>query len=337
MSERTKKFLKAQWDTLITAVVALVLALLSAVNVLGDRPIRAAILAVLALLCVTIVKDRMARAADAVHVQEILARTHSIDDQLRLVTDVKAVPPRHIGRQFAVAWASATRWRFKGGTGTYLRAKTLPELARRPGARVSDVWIEVIAPDDVGVCETYGNHRRQQPWRSSSSDWSSTVGGQIAPWSTRDVRIEAYATVIAAIWYSAHTRATAHLALSATMSTFRFDLWDEFVMITNEDPLGRGMMITKGSSFFASIERELRTSFDQAREIDVRTVQLPRQQITADDVRRALTSLDGLRRDDAFLTNDVCDEIALKAISEEHAQDLGVVRGGAKDPYPVDR
>jgi hypothetical protein len=193
-------------------------------------------------------------------------------------------------------------------------------------------WIEILAPDDIGVCEAYGNHRRQQPWRSPSA-----APDHIEPWSTNQVRIEAYATIIAAVWYTVHTRVRAHIALSSTMSTFRYDLSDDFVIITNEDPLGRALLVTKKSSFFANIERELITSFDQAREIDIRTARLPRHKMAPDDVRRMLASLNGLEADDGFLTSEVCAEIALKAISEDHAQELGFVRGGAQDPYPLDR
>lgn len=342
MSERTKQFLKAQWDTLATLAAAVVLAVLSGLDVIDGQAISASTLAVLALLCGTIVKDRQARAADSVEAHEILAIAHSVDDRLRFASDVEAVAPPNIGRRFADAWGSATRWRFKGGTGTYLRAKNLPGISRQVGPAVPDVWIEVIAPDDVPVCETYGNHRRQQPWRSPSTDGltpprSATATDLIEPWSTSQVRIEAYATIIAAIWFTLHTRVRAHIALSSTMSTFRYDLSDDFVIITNEDPLGRALMVRRTSSFFASIERELITSFDQARQIDISTARLPRHRITPDDVRRVLRSLSGLEADESFLTSEVCAEIASKAISEDHAQELGFERGGATDPYPLDR
>jgi len=206
-------------------------------------------------------------------------------------------------------------------------AQTVPGLVRH--SRPADVSIEIIAPDDTDVCKRYGYHRSRPKSQTSDDDGSMK-------WAPNEVRIEAYATIIAAIWYTQHTTIRAHVALSSAMSSLRYDLCDDFVIVTDDGPDSRALSIDGESGYFSTVEQELRFSFEQARTLTIAGTHISRD-IAPDDVRRALSGLKGLRHDDAFLTNDVCSLIARRAISEEHAVELGFDSGGAKNPYPQER
>jgi len=321
------QFLKAQWDAVLALFAAIAVTVLSATNTIDDPEVPEYTLGVLTLLCITIVKDRHARSTDVGWGRRVLDSLASIETRQRSAEEVTGLTPPTIGRELAGAWKTATRWRFKGGTGTYLRAQTLPGLVRH--SRPADVSIEIIAPDDTDVCKRYGYHRSRPKSQTSDDDGSMK-------WAPNEVRIEAYATIIAAIWYTQHTTIRAHVALSSAMSSLRYDLCDDFVIVTDDGPDSRALSIDGESGYFSTVEQELRFSFEQARTLTIAGTHISRD-IAPDDVRRALSGLKGLRHDDAFLTNDVCSLIARRAISEEHAVELGFDSGGAKNPYPQER
>lgn len=318
--------LRAQADTLTLLLLAVVVTALSLLDWIDPEDVSTWTLAVLALLCFTIVKDRHTRSTDADQAKQIQTTLVSLDNRLSVDDEMGAVAPEGIASWFAAAWLRTAWWRFKGGTGTYLRAQTLPGLARTQ--TTVEVWAEILPPDDIEVCNRYGAQRRKARLRQ-------TPLGGAASWGNDDVRIESYATIVAAIWYTEHTSVRVHVALMPTMSTIRLDMCDDSVLVTNEYPDSRGLAIkdTDGG-FFASSKRELEVSFEQARQLDLRGGSLPRQEISGDDVRAALKTVGGLEDDDAFLTGARCAEIALKAISKDHAASLGVAQGGAVDPYP---
>lgn len=322
-------FVKAQWDTLIALFLAIVVTALSLLDRIDAADVSKWTLAVLALLAITLVKDRQARMRDVGETADIRKTLVALDERLSGADEVQAVAPDAIGRWFGDAIPATTRWRFKGGTGTYLRAQTLPRLALDNQQRV-EVWAEIVAPDDERVCERYGAHRR----RGASGP---TPAGVEEAWQTKEVRIQSYATVVAAIWYSEHMRVRVNVALTSTMSTIRQDMCDTSLLVTNEYARARGLAVVRvgGGGFFESSRRELEASFDQARLVDLRNLRLPRHEISGDDVLRVLKRVGNLQHDDAFLSGAVCTEIALMAISKEHAARLGVKHGGAEDPYPA--
>jgi hypothetical protein len=216
-------------------------------------------------------------------------------------------------------------WKFKGGTGTYLRAETLPRLAlsKVPGLR--KVWIEIIDPGHLDACKAYSNYRRQMLSQYSTHDRED--------WSLRRVRIESYATIVAALWYTSHHNMTINLALSSTATSFRYDMSSEFIMVTNEHKASTALRTDINSNLYDRYNDELKLSFDQAREVDLTEATITHR-FSGLDVLRALRDLTSVQSSDGFLTDTTCDEIAAKAISEAHAAALGQPRGGARNPYP---
>lgn len=325
MSGRIRHFVKTQADTSFALVAAAGLALLSVLDKIPAEDLSAATLGVLAVVSFTIVKDRLVRADDAKQVAKILDRVTS----LREVGDFIVVSANDIGPRLEKSWETTRQWRFKGGTGTYLRAETLPGLALRPTRQNAEAWVEVLAPDDEAVCERYGVHRS----RGTKGTTSNGTNG----WGSDQVRIQSYATIVAAIWYTQHFNLRVNVALTTAISTLRYDLSDTFVMVTREDPDARALSIRGNSSYFASTEREMQMSFSEGRPLDIQHARrLPRNRIPADEVRAVLRNLKGLKSDDGFLdSQEVCEKIAGRAISKEHARGLGIDHGDAVNPYPI--
>jgi len=181
-------------------------------DILGTTAISAAILLTLALLATTLLRDRQ-------------LATHALRD----VTTVRILTGGDVGQALEEARRLTDQWMFKGGTGTFLRAVTLPrcvEIARRE-RRPLRFQIEVIDPSNEEVCTTYTRFRRSL---------STRPDGTGEPWTPERTRKESYATVLAACWYlQRFAWLSIEMGLSATMSTFRWDLSTRCVIITQED------------------------------------------------------------------------------------------------------
>jgi hypothetical protein len=161
------------------------------------------------------------------------------------------------------------QWIFKGGTGTYLRAVTLPrciENAQRE-RRPLRVQIEVINPTDEEVCTAYTRFRRSL---------STKPDGTGETWTLDRTRKESFATILAACWYlQRFTFLSIDVGLSANMSTFRWDLSSRCVIMTTEDPASPSLMFEKPSPHYRSYSRELASSFSQTHRVALdRAIQL---------------------------------------------------------------
>lgn len=339
MTNRTRSLLARQWDTLLGLAAALVLSILSTLDVVGGDPVAASTLAVLTLIGIALVKDREAREAWRESSIVLTKKVRSLERQIRTIDErmrsgIHVLAASDINAELERTAALTSFWRFKGGTGTYLRAETLPRLAERRGAR-REVWIEIVDPTDIDVCQRYAGYRRRLENPRSLGDRE--------PWSLPRVRVEAYATVIAAVWFSQHRNLRIHLALTSHMSILRYDMSSFSIVMTNEESPW-ALKVAAETPTYDCYYDELSQSFDQARPVDVDGVSpLPRNQISDEDVGRTLEQL-GLMApctDDARVTSpeeisrwaQMLSAIALHAISEPHANQLGFAAGGARNPY----
>ncbi|WP_240197085.1 hypothetical protein [Nonomuraea lactucae] len=270
---------------------AIALALAIVVGVLGVMPdevfgpkgaevqsqlVSAATLLILALVATALLRDRArqapvertitsgaladlpARLTRLDEIDTLVAGTRKALDALQLVRVLGS--RQEIAQAHAEARKDTTRWSFKGGTGTYMRAVTLPECvaAARRVKRHLTVRIEVIDPTDAEVCETYAHYRR------SLSDAPDGTG---ETWTTDRVRKESYATILTAFWHrQRYGLLDIGVGLSATMTTFRWDLSATRLIMTVEDP-NRAMTALAGTFYYENCDTELRLSFEQARRV----------------------------------------------------------------------
>ncbi|MFI9590953.1 hypothetical protein [Nonomuraea sp. NPDC052265] len=266
--------------------IALLLAVV--VGVLGIMPdkvvptdvqtqlVNAATLVIMALVATALLRDRVRQApveetitsgalaqlpvrlSRLEEIETLVHGTRKALDALQLVRVLGS--KQEIAQMHAEARQDTTRWSFKGGTGTYLRAVTLPECvaAARRDKRHLVVRVEVIDPSNVEVCETYAHYRR------SLSDSPDATG---ETWTTDRVRKESYATILAAFWYrQRYGLLDIEVGLSASMTTFRWDLSATRLIMTVEDP-NRAMTALAGTFYYENCDTELRLSFEQARRV----------------------------------------------------------------------
>ena len=154
-------------------------------------------------------------------------------------------------------------WIFKGGTGTFIRAFTLPECTEnsRIARRQLQVQLEIIDPENATACEVYARFRR------------SLITGRADPWSADRTRNESYATILAASWYRKHNDfLTIRVGLSSTMTTCRWDMAASRVIVTREDPTAPALMAYHGKLYYSWCETELNSSFGQSRKLPIESV-----------------------------------------------------------------
>ncbi|GAA3233458.1 hypothetical protein [Actinocorallia longicatena] len=309
------------------AAIALLLAVVVAAISLGDpgsKVVASATLLVLGLLAAGILRDRARRGPVEEEVRDALGRIAVLPERLdqiarfELLVDrtrqkldessaVQILTGSEVAPVLAEARGGTDRWIYKGGTGTYIRAVTLPECvaAARRERRALLFRLEIIDPSDEEVCDVYARFRRSV---------GETVDG-IEPWTLERTRKESYATILAACWHRERFRLLdIDIGLASTMTTFRWDLSSSCVVITREDPNGPALKIDRGKFYYDWCSTELLASLDQARRVPIeqaRSAPLS-DEPTVEEVRRLFQSL-GLPLPRGFTDRDVAD-ITLRAL-----------------------
>lgn len=237
-------WLRNNVDGFLALVIAVVVGILEVLDVAQDQQVSAAVLLTLALLATTLLRDRRLAA--------------------KVVADSSAVRLVHgpeVGRVHGDAHRETEQWMFKGGTGTYLRAVTIKQCVdnARKAKRPMRMQVEIIDPTDEPLCQRYAQYR------SSLTPGPDRTGDL---WTPDRTRKEAFATILAACWY--HQRyAFLHIevALSTVMSTFRWDVSSQWVIMTQEDPAAPAMLFERTKPHYRAYSRELMASFVQARQV----------------------------------------------------------------------
>ena len=323
------------------AVIALVLAVVVAVIGIGVKlPNEAeitnsAILAVIGLLATSVLRDRGRRIPVEAEVRDTLRASSTTLDDLsgRLThieefetvlsdakraldesTVVRVIGGAEVAQVLEEARRDTDRWFFKGGTGTYIRARTLPECvaAARRDRRTLLVRLEILDPSNVEVCEAYARHRR------SVSEGPDATG---EPWTLDRTRKEAYATILASCWYKQRfAMLDIDIGLSRTMTTLRYDLAASRIVVTRDDPRGEALVIDSDKFYYSWVSAELQTSLDQARRVPVEQARLaPLDDEPTVEEARKLFEVIGIDLAQGYTDRDVI-EIIRKALR-------------AKDPY----
>jgi hypothetical protein len=317
-------------DGAVALLLALGVAVLGLLNVVDQFMVESATLLILALLAEVVVRERWQRGRVEHEIRDGLAETTAVLRSLRepldelteagqVVTQARAALAKlsmvqvlngtDVREALADARAHTDRWHFKGGTGTYLRAVTLPECienARRRKGRLQ-VRLEILDPTDEAVCQRYADFRT-----ALSSDRPDGTGER---WTVDRARKESFATVLAACWYRQRNGLLdLELRLSPVMSTFRYDLSSGCIVLTQEDPSAPALRIDEGTFYYERWRTELMASLEQARAVPIgtdRQVRLsPRPSV--DETRRLFESV-GTPLPRSFTDRDVTD-IVQKAI-----------------------
>jgi hypothetical protein len=256
------------------------------------------ILPVLALLAFVWIRDRnrQARVAD-----QIAAVARTTDGMWRLLASgdsVKSLNGAAITRLLAEARAGSDMWLFKGGTGTYIRAVTLPECierARRTRSKMRFL-LELLDPTNEPLCASY-----PQLHRNLSDD-----GAEEQRWTSLGTRMDVYSTILAACWYRQHNSQLLELkiGLSETISLFRCDLTSHNLVITQRGPEFPGLAIPRTSPHYNPWYVELENSLNQTRLLEVDKAPPLSAQPTVAETRELFAGL-GIPLTEEFKDSDV--------------------------------
>ena len=317
-------------DSVLALVLAIGVGILTLADIVGPNDVSGAILLTLGLVATSSLRNR-AREEEMdkklhhvlVSAQDMLTALparlddleHTVEGTRRALTESSFIRFLHgaeVGAALEEARRNTDRWTFKGGTGTYLRAVTLPEcveIARRK-KHTLHVQLEVIDPANEKLCASYAQFRR------SLSDQPDAIG---EIWTVDRTRKESYATVLAACWYSQrYSFLTVEVGLSPVMSTFRWDMTPHRLIITQEDPQFPAMMLEPGKYYYEIYTRELMASLRQCRQIPVSrldNIELS-DEPTVDEARKLFTDI-GLPLPPSFTDRNVA-EIIGKALQAKN-------------------
>ncbi|MEV5429467.1 hypothetical protein [Streptomyces sp. NPDC052701] len=291
-------------DGVVAIAVALVIGLLDVFDEdFKPNIVSGATLLVLAALVYGSLTERRRRMAD------IRSATEGTSRAIEDLAMVRTLSGAEVGLAHEQARRTTARWVFKGGTGTYLRAVTLPEcvLEAQRQRRSLSMKIDIINPADERVCEAYARFRRTFGDRPG--------GGGFPEWTTERTRKESYATVVAAVWHRQRLDTLEiDVHLSSVAPALRFDLSDSCLIITQDDPRRVALYVERGRPLYDYYVTELHQSREQAVRLVLREATPLSDEPTVDEVRRLLDRL-GLPLPASFTDRDVGDIIdkALRA------------------------
>jgi len=323
---RLLTWLNKYGDSGLALVLALGVGVLALADIAGTNDVNGAILLTLGLVATASLRNRAREEEMDTQIRDVLRNTRdllstmparlddletTVEGTRRALSESSYVRVLHgseVGDALEEARRRTDRWVFKGGTGTFVRAVTLPECieqARRK-KHVLHVELEIIDPANEKLCAAYAQFRR------SLSDQPDATG---EIWTVDRTRKESYATVLAACWYrQRYTFVTIEVGLSSVMTTFRWDMTPHQLIITQEDPQFPAMMLEPGKYYYEIYSRELMASLRQARRVPIgrmEHIELS-DEPTVEETRRLFADLD-LPLPQAFTDRNVA-EIIRKAL-----------------------
>jgi hypothetical protein len=311
-------------DGIIALVVAAVVA---GLDVFSDIPAdtkSSGVLLVLGVLAVAILRDRyrkddlehqmrdeVRRASDIPPTLAALAATvATVRSTLDGVSMVRVLTWPEVTAALADARQTTDRWFFRGGTGTYIRARTLPDCVAnaRRDRRGLQVRLEIIDPTNEVVCATYARFR-------------ASLAGE-RDWTTERTQREAYATIVACCWHrQRYELLDIKIGLSQVMPTLRWDLSASSLLITHVNPRKQALFVERGKHLYEYFDTELRKSLEQARPVpldEVRHIELS-DVPTLDEVRKLFVGLH-MPLPSSFTDRDLSD-IIRRALNAENRYD----------------
>jgi hypothetical protein len=158
--------------------------------------------------------------------------------------------------------------------------------AARTSRRALVFRIEIINPTNEQACKRYESFRRSV---------SSEPDGTGDTWYQGRTRLESFATVLAACWNrQQYQPLDIRVGLTNVVSTLRYDMSSEYLIITQEDSKFPGLLVPRGNLLFDACGVELHNSFEQALPVPLeRTDRLPiSDDPTANEVNKLLENLD---------------------------------------------
>jgi hypothetical protein len=306
-------------DVVIALLVAALVSVLGLADAVPSRILSSAVVLTLAALASVMLNDRVRRKAGEEQVRDEVAKANSAIAELPMKlaerTALKTLTGAEIGSALEEARQSTDRWVFKGATGTFVRLVTLPKCVEdaRRNRRTLMVRLEILDPTDIQLCERYVRL------------YQSLADSRDAPenrWTAEETRLELFATILAACWYHVKFRLLdVELALSSSVTTFRWELSSSSMIMTQRGPRFPALMVDSHHPYYDCWSAELRVSHQQARRVPIEKSfdALLGPEPTVAETRDLFIKLD-LKLPDEYDDRNVT-EIITKALHDENRQD----------------
>lgn len=170
-------------------------------------------------------------------------------------TGLIEIAPRKITHEFDKLLDVATRWRYKGNFGRYLRGRVLPALAGRQNVHVSAC---IIDPANLNLCEKHAKYRSQINAIDKGRRYDSD-----------QVAVEILATIVISAWYVKNRRVSVDIYLSPAFDPVRIDSNDQAMILTVEDRRSPALKVTKKHFTYETFELQMEYARNQARKISL--------------------------------------------------------------------
>lgn len=173
---------------------------------------------------------------------------------------MKVIEPKEISPLLQSSAKTSRSWIFKGAAGRYTRAVTLPlmaEAARHEGLG-RDIKIFLINPNNEHICNEYSIYRK------------SLKSGKKDKWDLEKVITDVIATIVyTMIIKHKEPLLRIEIYLLDNFSTFRYDISDEYAVITKEDKQVSALKADAGTYYYSSYIDELRLNERQGKKVNI--------------------------------------------------------------------
>lgn len=256
---RVWKMLTAYVDVAVAFVLAIVILTLDIGGIASAKVVQSATMATLAVVSIVLLRDR---ARGDTRGAEILKSMDALQKQM----DVRVISGTECNRVLTDARRDTDRWVFRGGTGAYIRAVTLPECvsAARPRRRRLEFRLEILDPMKPDLCHEYVRLHQRLAVSQDSPEQS---------WTVDETRRELFATILAACWHQQrYELLDIDVRLSSAYSLLRYEMSTSCLIFTQRGPEFPAMVINSGTPAYLSWESELHVSFQQAKRLPLQSV-----------------------------------------------------------------
>ena len=170
-------------------------------------------------------------------------------------TGLYQIEPHRLSAEFEILLADASRWRYTGNFGRYLRGKVLPSLAGRPNIQVS---VSVIDPQERKLCQSHAEYRNS----INRIDKGRLYDADVAA-------LEVVVTILHCAWYAANRDVSIDLFLLSMFDPLRIDANDNAMILTVEDRKSPALKLTESHFMYKHFDLQMRYERKQGRKLNL--------------------------------------------------------------------
>ena len=171
-----------------------------------------------------------------------------VAERSALTTSVRQVASDQIGVELERLLQDSVDWIFRGGSGRWLRGRTLQHLSIIRDREVP-LGVQLLDPRDELLCAAYSRYR------SRSRDPADVRPGEENP---ELIRTDILASIYATAWFAAQSRIVAEVVLLKSFSPLRLDVGTRGLFATVALRSAPGLFAQEQSWYYRSVLDEMR-------------------------------------------------------------------------------